>query len=63
MNRSITNSAVSAPPIGIGRYASPTEMIGNSGMAWYQVVCTSLMPHTSMKRLVTSMQISRNQPR
>ena len=31
-------------------------------MLWYQVACTSLMPQTTMKRLVASMQISRNQP-
>ena len=31
-------------------------------MLWYQVVCTNLMPQTTMNRLVASMQISKNQP-
>ena len=26
----------------------PAVMMGNSAMLWYQVVCTSLMPQTTM---------------
>src|SRR5207302_5600305 len=48
ITRSMTKSSVMTPPIGIGRYVTPTERNGKASIVFSQVASTSRLPQITM---------------